>query len=108
MRRVLGCGYGRADSTIAEDSTLDQCGAAAADGAAAALAAGDAPGDGDGATGFGNGAPDCVKTIDVTVRSGDDFICTSVGAVRRKPKLRVSPGTKGCTVRPKFVNSSGV
>src|SRR5208282_1589209 len=90
--------------------------AAAAAGAAAAEAAaageapgeGEAPGDGDGAAGLGSGALDCVKTINVTVRSGVAFCWMSVGAVRRKPKLRVSPGTNGSTGRPKLVNSSGV
>src|SRR5208282_44544 len=81
--------------------------AAGADGAEAA-AAGEAPGDGDGAAGLGSGALDCVNTIDVIVRSGVAFCCTSVGAVRRKPKLRVSPGTKGSIGRKKLVNSSGV
>ena len=59
--------------------------------AAAALAAGDAPGDGDGVAGFGSGAPDCVKTIDVTVRSGDAFSA---------PRSARSGESRSCAFRP--------
>ena len=57
-------------------------------GGSGAAAAGDAPGDGVGVAGFGSGAPDCVNTIDVTVKIGRRLLLNF--RRRRQPEAKVA------------------